>query len=93
MGLYKYAYGVACACVWAVDKYVGVMRRLVCSRRIASASERRGWGVGRSSGCVVCAEFILFCDEVGSFFYNSYIQNSKTVMTGEAVDKLLISCG
>ena len=47
VGLYKYAYGVACACVWAVDKYVGVMRRLVCSRRIASASEvgvGGGWG-------------------------------------------------
>ena len=34
-----------------------------------------------------------FCDEGGIFFYNSDMQNSKTVMTGEAVDKLWMSCG
>ena len=45
-------------------------------------------GDGAVEWVLVCAEFIRFCDEVGSFFYNSYIQNSKTVMTGEAVDKL-----
>ena len=107
-GLYKYmdkvcgggaiqrrVYGVdCCVCmVWTVDKYVGVMRRCACSRRIASASEVGSWGDGAVYGLLVFMCFIRFCDEVGNLIYNGDMQNSKTVMTGEAVDKLCMSCG
>ena len=58
----------------------------------ALASWGSGW-CGAVEVVLVCAEFLRFCDEVGNFFYNSDMRNSKTVMTGEAVDKLWISCG
>ena len=45
--------------VWAVDKYGGVMRRLVCSRRIASASESRRVGCGAVEWVLVCACFAM----------------------------------
>ena len=61
-GLYKYidkvrVWGYTKTCmvwavvrVWAVDKYVGVMQRRACSRRIASASGEEVWGCGAVDG-------------------------------------------
>ena len=59
IGLYQYVYGVACACVWAVDKYEGVMRRLVGSRRIASASDGGSGWCGARDGGSVCIDVYI----------------------------------
>ena len=58
------------------------MQRCACSRRNASASEVCSWGDVAVDGVLVCMCFIRFCDEVGNFFYNSDMRNSKTVETG-----------
>ena len=50
-------------------------------------------GVGVAFDVVGVERVRWFRDEVGNFFYNSDMRNSKTVMTGEAVDNLWITCG
>ena len=50
-------------------------------------SGRWWWVWCERSRWLMCERVSWFRDEVGNFFYNGDMRNSKTVMTGEAVDK------